>query len=71
MAKVGKHTAGVVSEGVPSLKTRGLKNPTPAEYELEPSHPDMAMNNDKPGKRKSPPASGKKAPGAMPGSEGV
>lgn len=71
MAKTGKTNAGAVPSNVPSLKNRGLKNPMPADYELEPNHPDMAMDNDKPGKKKSPPASGKKAPGAMPGSEEV
>jgi hypothetical protein len=69
MAKVGKTNAGTVVAGVPSLKSRGLKNPMPADYELDPNHPDMAMDNDKAGKKKSPPASGKRTPGAMPGSE--
>jgi len=69
MARVGKHTAGTVTEGVPSLKSRGLKNPMPADHELDPNHPNMAMDNDKGGKRKSPPESGKRTPGAMPGSE--
>lgn len=69
MAKVGKTNAGSVPSDVPSLKARGLKNPMPADYEMDPNNPDMAMGNDKPGHKKNPPASGKKAPGAMPGSE--
>jgi len=66
MAKVGKHTAGIVTEGAPHLKSRGLKNPMPAEYELEPNMPNMAQDNDKPGKAGNPPESKKKAPGEMP-----
>lgn len=67
MAKVGKTNAGAVPESVPSLKSKGLKNPSPAGYALDPNHPDMAMDNDAPGKAKKAPASGKKAPGEMPG----
>ena len=67
MAKVGKHTAGVVSEGsVPSLKSRGLKNPMPMEYELSVGYPNMANDNDKLGKLEKAPESYKKAPGLSP-----
>ena len=69
MAKVGKTNAGTVKEGVPSLKSRGLKNPSPAAYTLDPNHPDMAQDNDAPGKAGKAPESGKKAPGEMPGSK--
>lgn len=69
MAKTGKTNAGSVPDSVPSIKSRGMKNPMPSDYMLEPNHPDMAMDNDGPGKAKTPPASGKKAPGAMPGSD--
>jgi hypothetical protein len=65
MAKVGKHTAGIVSEeSVPSLKSRGLKNPMPLEYELSVGHPNMANDNDKLGKAEKAPESFKKEPGA-------
>jgi hypothetical protein len=68
MAKVGKHTAGVVSEdSVPSLKSRGLKNPMPQSYELTVGYPNMANDNDALGKQETAPASYKKAPGLAPG----
>ena len=68
MAKVGKTSAGTVSEGVPNLKSRGLKNPMPSEYDMDQAKPDMTKNNDgSKGKRANPPASGKRAPGKMPG----
>jgi hypothetical protein len=67
MAKVGKHTAGVVTEGsVPSLKSRGLKNPMPMAYELTVGEPNMANDNDKLGKQEKAPESYKKAPGVPP-----
>lgn len=66
MAKLGKHTAGkVTEESVPSLKSRGMKNPMPQDEELSVGYPNMASDNDKLGKREVPPASGKKAPGDM------
>ena len=66
MAKLGKHTAGkVTEESVPSLKSRGLKNPMPQDEELSVGFPNMASDNDKPGKKEVPPESGKKAPGKM------
>jgi hypothetical protein len=66
MAKLGKHTAGkVTEESVPSLKSRGLKNPMPQDEELSVGFPNVAADNDKVGKRQTPPMSGKKAPGEM------
>ena len=66
MAVVGKHTAGKVTEqSVPCLKSRGLKNPMPQDEELSVGYPNMASDNDKPGKTEMPPESGKKEPGKM------
>jgi hypothetical protein len=66
MAKLGKTNAGSVPESVPSLKSRGLKNPMPADYDLAQSQPDMTKSNDgSKGGAGSPPASGKRAPGDM------
>jgi hypothetical protein len=66
MAKLGKTNAGkVTEESVPNLKSRGLKNPMPMEYELNVGYPNMAMDNDKPGKEGKAPESYKKAPGEM------
>jgi hypothetical protein len=63
MAKLGKTNAGAVPESVPHLKSRGLKNPKPADYELGGGHPDMSKGNDgSGGKAGSAPASGKKDP---------
>jgi len=66
MAVVGKHTAGkVTEESVPSLKSRGYKNPMPQDEKLSVGYPNMASDNDKPGKKETPPMSGKKEPGKM------
>lgn len=65
MAKLGKTNAGAVPESVPHLKSRGLKNPMPADMPMNSGKPDWSMGNDAPGKKASPPASGKKAPGEM------
>jgi hypothetical protein len=63
MAKTGKTNAGAVPDSVPSLKSKGLKNPMPADYSMDQSSPDMTKSNDKPGKAGKAPASGKKTPG--------
>ena len=65
MAKVGKTNAGAVPDSVPSIKSKGLKNPMPADYGMDQSTPDMSKGNDKPGKQGTPPESKKKAPGEM------
>jgi len=66
MAKVGKTNAGVVTAEAPQIKSRGLKNPVPQNYALEMGNPEMAMDNDGSKKReKTPPKSGKRAPGKM------
>ena len=65
MAKLGKHTAGKVTEdSVPCIKSRGLKNPMPQEYELSVGHPNMANDNDKLGKAEKAPESFKKELGS-------
>lgn len=66
MAKVGKTNAGSVTADAPQIKSRGLKNPVPQKYDLEVGQPEMAMDNDGDGtKPKTPPKSGKRAPGKM------
>jgi hypothetical protein len=62
MAKLGKTNAGSVPDSVPSLKSKGLKNPMPSDMSMDQSKPDMSKNNDKPGKAGTPPASKKKDP---------
>lgn len=64
MAKTGKTSAGAVPASVPHLKSRGLKNPKPADYDLSAAGaPDMSKDNDgSGGGAGSPPASGKKDP---------
>jgi hypothetical protein len=62
MAKLGKTNAGSVPDSVPSLKSRGLKNPMPSDMGLDANEPNMSKGNDKPGKAEKAPESKKKDP---------
>ena len=68
MAKVGKTNAGKIQMDAPQLKSRGLKNPVPQNYDLEVGPPEMALNND--GEGLSGSGASVEGPGAQKGGKG-